>query len=327
MENIPTMLSKVTNALSDLWAWVKQKAGCMQKIDDLVWDYEKRILTLKKRYFYIKAILDELTKITGGREFKIRNSILWQMLSDSYSMLIIDMASLYRSMAEQGGFFNQLKNHSAKLRRTSYRKIEAPSPNIIEDTSSPLDDQSRNQIERELKEHFQKLVASNMEEQLVFLFPQLKGNPDKSISHKEIDDLKNRIMKRADEVLNDRDNLRAHRYQQGDEDKAKMAGLSLKQVGEHFEYLEGFMNAVRMVTLSGSMTYTDTNNANTERTAQDVADIIAMGSINQVCNEYKIPDALKKAGGAPYYYVVREEFYKANPAPFGVDPNPEKQST
>ncbi len=288
------------------------------KIKDLIWEYEKKILNLKKRYFYVTAFIDELTRRTNGQEFDIKNDIQWQMMSDSYSMLIIDLASLYKNLGEQGGFFELLKEHSAKIRKTSYRKIDAPEPNIISSPGTPMAPAHEPQIRRETKEHFQKLVANNMEKCLHSLFPHLEADPDQAINHKDIDDLKERILKRADEVYLDRDNLRAHRFQKGEIDKAKMQGLSLKQVGEHFDYIENFINSLRMVTLQGSMEYSDMNHADSKRTAEDVVDIITMGSVQNVFNTFGVPMALKPTNGPHYYDQFREQFYATNPAPFGI---------
>lgn len=317
------VFAKAAHHLGRLMNWFRGMLNCMT-IDELMWDYEKKILNLKKRYFYVSAFLDELTKRTDGRTFDIKNDILWQMITDSYSMLIIDLASLYKHLGEQGGFFGLLKEHSAKLRKTSYRKIDAPEPNIVNSPELPMDPVYDAQVRREVKEHFQKLVAGNMETCLHSLFPHLQANPDQGVNHNNIDELKDRILKRADEVYADRDNLRAHRFQKGEVDKADMKGLSLTQVGEHFDYIENFMNSLRMVTLKGSMAYNDMNHAGSERTAEDVVDIVTMGSIQSAFNDFGVPKALEATDGPHYYYQFRERFYTANPAPFG---RPEKKTS
>jgi hypothetical protein len=286
-------------------------------IDELIREYEQKILMLKKRYYYLKSFLDELTKRTNGLTFDIKNDILWQMMTDSYSMLIIDLASLYKNLGEQGGFFGLLKIHSAKLRKTSYRNIDAPEPNILTMPGSPITPGYEARLRREVKEDFQKTVAYNMEKCLYRLFPHLQGNPDQGVCQGDIEKLKDRILKRADEIYTDRDNLRAHRFQKGDVDKATLKGLTLKDVGAHFEYIEDFMNSLRMVTLQSSMDYNDMNHSNVKCTAEDVVDIIVMGSTLNVFNTFGVAEALKLTNGPHFYYQFRERFYAANSAPFG----------
>ena len=89
-------------------------------IEELILDYERKILFLKKRYYYITAFIDELTKRTDGKPFDIKNDILWQMMTDSYAMLIVDLASLYKNLGEQGGFCRRIPRIEYGIRREDY---------------------------------------------------------------------------------------------------------------------------------------------------------------------------------------------------------------
>ena len=69
------------------------------EIEKLLKEYEDKVQTIKKRFYSLNAIVDETRRVTGGKDLNIRNDIIWDMVFDSYQMLIIDLSSLYTSGA------------------------------------------------------------------------------------------------------------------------------------------------------------------------------------------------------------------------------------
>ena len=69
-------------------------------IEELLKEYESKISTIKKRFYALNAIVDETKRVTGGKNFRIRNDIIWDMVFDSFQMLIIDLASFCKGMCE-----------------------------------------------------------------------------------------------------------------------------------------------------------------------------------------------------------------------------------
>ena len=67
-------------------------------ISDLLTDKENRLIHIKKRYFYLKEIEEELLRATSSKPFIPKNDIVWQMVQDSFEMLIIDFASFCKGL-------------------------------------------------------------------------------------------------------------------------------------------------------------------------------------------------------------------------------------
>src|SRR4051794_31320073 len=75
--------------------------------DEFMQRQEERLLHIKKRYYFLKAVEVEVQEV-GGKRFRIMNDIVWNLLLDSFDMLIIDFASFLRAMWPPGGLFNSL---------------------------------------------------------------------------------------------------------------------------------------------------------------------------------------------------------------------------
>ncbi|MCM0606580.1 MAG: hypothetical protein KA715_10860 [Xanthomonadaceae bacterium] len=303
-----------------VWGYIRIWCGIMS-IEELLKDLEYKILRIKKRYYYLDAILKQLVQVTGGKQFIIRNDFIYQMIWDSYEMLIIELASLYRGMCQPGGFFGQLKIHAAKLRTTSHKKIEVSEPNISGSRGQPLTPQDHARLKRELKVDTQKFIAKGIEESLLDLFPDLKNVSDKRANHSHVDALKDQFWKLAEEMVHDRDARRAHKHEHKEHSHAENSKeITLKDIGTHFDRLEKIINAIRSVTTLSSFAYLDMNEASVANTAEDVVDLVMMGRFNEVFNTFEIPVSLKKVHTEPpYFYMYRDRYYQANPQPWGKD--------
>src|SRR5437764_15049555 len=94
-------------------------------LEELLVRTEHSIIEIKSRLAPLVEFETAMAALPKSK-LAIRNDIVMQLLRDSYSMMIIEFASLSRGMLAAGGFFNSLKNYCANLRRISYRKITAP---------------------------------------------------------------------------------------------------------------------------------------------------------------------------------------------------------
>jgi hypothetical protein len=293
-------------------------------LEQLLAEIENKILTIKKRLYFLKAILGEIEKVTGGKKFNIKNDVIWQMMSDSYEMLIIDLASLYRGMCESGGFFGKLKHFSPTLRKKSHRSIEVGEPTILQHgkNMTPADlERVKKQAQTELK----KLYAQGIEEALLELFPELKEAQDKKANHDHIEALKDRFWNLNVELVRERDNFSAHRYESKNDSFENLKRIGLPAVEAHFQRLEKMMNAIRLVAFNSTFSYSNMNLASSPRAAEDIVDLLMNGSFNNVFNKFGISEELNRIGGEPpYYYLFRENFYKKNPQPYS--PNKEDDS-
>lgn len=287
-------------------------------LEDLLSEIEYKVLQIKKRFYSIKAILDELKKVTGDKKFTIKNDIIWQMVIDSYEMLIIDLASLYRGMCEGGGFFGQLKSHSSELRKRSHRKMEVGEPMLVENTNHRFTEKDRKRFIDEMKQDTRKMLAKGIQDSLLELFPELKDSVYMKAKHNHIEALKNRFWEMSKELVQDRDDVRAHKYE-GKPIDSNAEKITPEKLEEHFTRLEKMLNAIRIAGLNSSFGYSNMNWSDVDRTAQDVVDLAMNGYINDLVNKFGISDQLQRLKDAPpYYYLYREIFYKKNTEPYAA---------
>lgn len=279
-------------------------------LENLLQEIEKNVTVIKKRFYYLNNFVDEVNKVTFEKRLIIRNDIIWQMLVDSYAMLVIDLASLCHGMIEPGGFFNKLKEFSGELRVKSYRKIA--DTEII--GSAPSDLKNRIQVD------FKKAAAQHIKDAFFRLFPDLQGSDEMKANDKHINALKTRFVTFAAEVRNDRDKYHAHRYQKKKGNiNTQSLKLTLAKIETHFEHLEQIISDISLVTTNTSHVYSDLNADISDSTCRDLVDLVSIGSIFKIIDkfdisgnkteEYMSHHRLKK------YLQLRDEFYKNHQTP------------
>jgi hypothetical protein len=263
-------------------------------IEDLIWNYEKKVLDLKKRFYFLEAVEKLLSTLPKGAG--MRNDVQLQMLNDSYSMLIIDLASLFDLLGQQRGFFEKLKAHAAMLSRANILET------VQKNEHGLSDDFLRNR------------VTVSMEKALIRLFPKTE-DLNAIVSDKDIELLRSEIQKSASDLKDDRSKLRAHRFEIPERVKANIRPVTLADVRKYFDLLEDTMNAIRLVTLSSQLTYDDMNAMNVDTAAQDIVDMLLHGTINEIFSEFGISQELSSKGSNRiFFWQFRESFHR-NPPP------------
>jgi hypothetical protein len=279
----------------------------MPSAEEVIRTCEDKVQTIKKRLYYLTPIQEQLKtvhKLTGQG---IRNDILYQMVVDSYDMLVIDVASLCKGMYTNGGFFNHIKHHVARLKKLKRSKIVVAPAIIVGDGADDPEKVAATQAS--IAEHMKARIEQRSIEVLKRLFPDYEERKDRPFNHSDIDKLMARFKNIHDKVIADRDSNRAHRYENED---SRAERLPLSALEFHFKELEILLNDLRYLILDcSSFRYNNLNLANTERTAKDIADLICHGSINQVLQAVGITQELQNAGRKPpYYWKIRDDYYE-----------------
>lgn len=295
-------------------------------MEKLIEQIEIDIVRIKKRLTYLLEIERELALLSGGRPSTLKNDIIYQMVWDSYDMVVIDLASLCRWMKGKGGFFNQLNGHLKKFKRPNVKKIKVDEPYIIEDPNGPamstkeykalaesMQEEVRNQIAKNINAAYDRLFPPLPLQKRKFPFCFLKQIPSTSstnqVTQEHIKALKDKFDKLTEEVIHDRDSRRAHRYEKRKADSSiKM--LSLKRINEQFKTLESIIGDIRIITIGGEFSYKSPFFASPSIVAKDIADMIFHGSIPMITNRFGLSMELRKCGASKMHYTqFREDFY------------------
>src|SRR5690606_36181161 len=137
--------------------------------EKLLKEIEDDIIRIKTRLRYLTEIETELKTLAGSVGFRIKNDIVYQMVLDSYDMIVIDLASLCRGMLGRGGFFNQLNSHLKKLKRVNLKKITPPAGQIH--SLETMTDSERLALERVVAEESRRMIKDALDEAFDRLFP------------------------------------------------------------------------------------------------------------------------------------------------------------
>jgi hypothetical protein len=261
----------------------------------------RHLLVVKGRLPVLRALVQELPKVGqlaggDGGGYPILNGSALQMARDSFDMLVIDLASLREGAAERGGAFDRIRSHPEAFRRFSPDDFDPTRIHILGDPAPDEEAWLRGEL---MKEH-----VARANEILVRVFPE--GEP---VTRGHVDDLIRRF--RRDTVITDRDRnrVRAHRYEEASKDAHHLA-QTLTDVESQIRVFETYFNELYFSLTAGWFLMRPVGSPNPERTAQDLADIIVLGSINRAVVHYGVADATARNEG---YSVRRERFY--SPAP------------
>jgi hypothetical protein len=269
-----------------------------QALEALLSKAELDLVRIKRRLVFLDAILRELHRQTKTQGFTVRNDVVWQMVWDCYQMAIIDLATFARALVKEGGFFARLKNYVIQLRPGIHKQI---SRRPVMHINPPTPETDRERIERELDEHQRGRLKQVVAESLAKLFPGL-GNEART-SQREIEELKGRLYREVKSLLDERDKVVAHRWEEGREDDALNANLD--GLRTHFKAIEDVLSGIRMVAFAGQFSFEPPTFSNVERVATDLVDQILLGSINDVVHAVGMS---RPEGELRHYWQFRKRY-------------------
>ncbi len=256
------------------------------------------LLVIKGRLPVLQAVAQELDRMQGGQDYRVRNDAVLRVVRDSYDMLVVDLASLREGVTGSQGLFKRLRKHRNELRRFGPDDVD---PRPIHYIGEPLSKAA----EAEFIASEREWMAARWNEVFDGLFPA--GAP---VAEAHIDDLMSRFRKDTEPTNHDRNRVRAHRYEDASKEGAKYF-QTLGQVEAQIHVFERYFNDLFLVLTKGSYAMTPLVAANVESTARDLADLILLGSINWAVIRYGlVPEKAATDGPPHWYWFLREEFYK-----------------
>jgi hypothetical protein len=245
--------------------------------DPIVEELETAIfafLLVKQRYPILMATAAEMDRLRGRSDIrKTANGAAIQIMRDSFDMLVIDLYSVRERLA-RNGLFEMLKRTPERL---------SPIPSTAPDP------------------YLAHLVTGQIRDAAI----RLNGTDQPSTSA-TVENLCARFRDDTKALDDDRNRVRAHRYQQRRDTSDLFIVLPdlQGQIDVMRRYLE---DLYLVITHNGhSMDLADTSG----NLAEDMADIIVHGSINAACNYYGLARKTEQ-NPAPWYWHERQETLKA----------------
>lgn len=288
----------------------KQQDELLELLDEAISAY----VVTKRRYPLLLATTSSLdtlierlkVKNASPREPGIWNDAVLQLLRDSFDVFVIDLASIRERLVEKNGLLNRLKTECVRLRHCDPSEIPArPAMVHIHGDMSGVD---RTRIQTEVEQQARERVAASINAALFRLIPD--ENP---ITPKGVEALIKRFMKATEPVDKDRNHVRAHRYEHRNFDRQKYF-QPLDELQGQLDIIERLLGDLYLVLTRNAFIFRLDFHASTERTAEDLADIMVHGSINSAVNAYGVARKTNK-NPVPWYYYHRRKFFESPSEP------------
>ncbi len=235
------------------------------KLHDLLWCRYVRLLNIQWRIHFLRAFSDELTRVTRGKRFRIRNDTTWRAVLDVRDKGVIDLCSWSVEMLHGIRLVDPKNGKPSKPRHKKKGPLYYLRTSHVGDvrrtyTPHPDDDQYEIEMSEKAKEKY-----------FTRLFP---GVTTDSPTAGDIDALAERFRARCRPLRDDRNKNRAHVFE-GDIGSAKMLSVE-----EQEAYFAEFIELVEMLSLlsSGSAYAGGGTPAAYEGDVREMVDQILFGS-------------------------------------------------
>ncbi|HXJ19556.1 MAG TPA: hypothetical protein VMT03_04920 [Polyangia bacterium] len=238
--------------------------------------FENQLHGVARRQFVLEAFKADLDKVTRGEEFRIRNGVLWLMLSDTRNSLVVHLASWARGVYHPGGLIDRLKaNHAHDL----------PSRR----PPGPLDSDPSWRAGRD-REHADALSR---------LFP---GMSEAYPNDSQFEQLRDALIARMKPVVDDASE-RVHPFDR-DPQAESVKALEVSALRDAIGYAERFMNDLNMVGCQTALDYREMNTPIAADVVPDMVDAILLGK----------PDRIERLRGELDRIAFYDELHHRNSA-------------
>lgn len=250
-------------------------------VEDLVSHEEGRLLPLRQRLTFLQAIESEIQRRVGSSTVDYPNDLLWYGLLDQRDILIIHFASWIRGMAETGGFFGKLRNCGG---RALFVAVPAKKLPMTE-----------------------RYVAGLRRKRFTERFPKAT---DGRVSNAEIDELKEEFWSKGKPVVDDRDSIRAHAFEQQTRSSVPKM-LNLQEASAIMTFAQDMLNDIRLFGHNSTFGYGDGHPImSAHSAAEDLVDLLMFGQFANLISRTGCNTALYEATHA-YWWQHRSALYAA----------------
>ncbi len=230
------------------------------------------------------------------------------MLHDTWDMLVVDFASLAIGMLGSGGFFNKLKANTHQIKPLKGVNVAPVKGNTICIGFVPTAEEIE-RTELELQDDFIENALKSHEETMFDLFPEARNRSPIKITPDDIDKLKVKFENLISDVVEDRNNHRAHKYERA-RNENQFDKLNFSTLNDRFQKIEEMLNKIRLLVCNNSFAHMEMNFASKEETARDLVLMVVWGANKLVDIESGINDKLNEGVTDPvsntYGYMLRD---------------------
>jgi hypothetical protein len=220
-------------------------------LEERLWKAEHDLMQVARRQYALEAFVKELDRATRFKPFRIWNDIVWMMVLDSRDMLVIHMASWVTGVCEKGGLIGQIRAHHVRELPAARRPTERTENNG----------------------HLREILDLGHQVAFARLFPGATGA---HATAADLEGLKASLRQAADPLVKDRDENRAHVFEQGGSGSAKM--LDLTELRNTLAFIEQLLNDLRLVSCSSTMSHHDMNDADSTTVAEEMVESLLVGN-------------------------------------------------
>lgn len=275
------------------------------ELRDLLDSTMSAFVITKRRYLLVAATVAELERIErhmSGLDSEAKrhpgNDAVFQMLRDSFDMLVIDLASIREGITAKSGLLGRLKNDFiSRLRRWAPEDIE-PQKGVVYGGDPATHEEFLAQHDALIR----RQIADNANGVLERLIPG-----EYPVTQTGIGTLIDRFRRDTEAIDRDRNHVRAHRYEHRQGDRNRYF-CSPDAVGEHLKVMESYLVDLYLVLTLGDYHATLDFNSSAKHVAKDLADLIVHGSINRAANVYGMSERTE-TNPVPWYRAYRKKFF------------------
>lgn len=236
-------------------------------LKDALMERFRALLQIKRRVFVLRAFVDELSRVSRSKPFRIRNDIVWNMVLDYRDKCVIDLYSLSVEMRhgeKPEPRDPRVRGNPGQIKKRGlFALIRDEYTATFCRTYLPQPDDDAEEVALHTKQHAATFAA---------LFPACTAD---SPTPADIEDLCEAFRLRMAPLGTDRNKNRAHALE-GDAGKAKM--LSVDELEALFGFCEDLLEQLSELSDSASYGRPDLNVASTPDTAADLVDLVLFGN-------------------------------------------------
>jgi hypothetical protein len=220
-------------------------------LEDELDRWQTDLRKLSGRLYVLEAFIAEFEAVRRGKAYLVWNDIVWGLMFDCNAMLVIDLASWVKGVCQQGGLLGRLRGQ------------HAPSFPKKRHWDSDLERRGDTYIARVHNEGYAAAFAR--------LFPDATNQAGSGF-----DGLRESLSSEMEQIIAERDQFRAHKYQKGKK------GTRIHEVPElraKVDLAFSLMADLILVGLGHSTAHEmDPNFASAQETAEDLVDAVFLGA-------------------------------------------------
>jgi hypothetical protein len=281
--------------LTDSAQEAAEQAG--KRLEDVVWAFS----LVRRRYPLLVRTSEEMDLLRRHFTKNFYNDGVMQVLRDSFDMLVVDLFSIREAIVETDGVIAHLRKLPGFLRPVSAgERWQAPIPSKEQAQSAGSRDPERDAF---FETHFRKGLNDAIDRLI----------PSYATSQDPIKHLISRFRADTDALNDDRNRVRAHRYEKTSRETSQLF-IPLPDLAAQIETMERYLSDLYRVSTGNSFQMSIGYSYSANEASRDLADLIVLGSINRATLDFGlVTEPSGRKGEQTWYWKSRQDFLQIPP--------------